>query len=132
MKVFPAEFAARNTGHLINYPTSGSSKTCNDFISAIVPTPTPTIETNICNKWNFNTLETMRYFVNGTWFGTEAEIATETGLTDIQVTSFYDSGTGGSFGSKLQKALDATAVKYNCAGYTAGSGNCTTEELSID
>lgn len=68
-KVFPAEFAARNTGHQINY-IANPSITCNNFISKIVPAPSATVETAICNKWNFNTLETMRYFVNGTWFGT--------------------------------------------------------------
>lgn len=73
--VFPAEFAARNLAHLINFPLgaggalNGTALTCENFITpAIVPDQTQ--RNTICENFKFNNLETIRLFVNGTWFGT--------------------------------------------------------------
>jgi len=67
LKVFPAEFAARNVGHQINYGTTILG--CNDFMNAVIPKPSTATINKTCNTYNFAKLETLRFFVNGTWFG---------------------------------------------------------------
>jgi len=65
-KVFPSEFLARNTGHLINYGTTLMD--CNTFMNKVNPAPSSATINSACTKWNFAKLETLRFFVNGTWY----------------------------------------------------------------
>jgi len=85
---------------------------CENFMN-LASTNLTTIN-NACQKFNFGNLEDLRFFVNGTWFGSNATVMEQTGMNTTEMESFYNSSIAGSFGAQLATVLDDTANMYEC------------------
>jgi hypothetical protein len=70
----------------------------------------------ICANYDFYTVATNSYFLQGPWFGDQykEDIMTATGMTEAEYTAFYNKGNVNSFGYYLVVDLEDISENYKC------------------
>lgn len=89
----------------------------------------------ICAPYDFSNVESLKSFVNATWYKNTTTanfgghysdvLMINTGLTEAQMTSLFDYSVANTFGWYVHDYSGKVAVKYACAN----TANCTSQEL---
>ena len=118
-RTFHLEVVTRNLAQTINGSTGTLS--CDYFVQQVDPTN----YASICQNYNFSDVESIKNFVNATWYRntTTAEfggyyadqLMAQTGFTNQQMTDLFNPATPTSFGAYVSTTCATVAGKYGCA-----------------
>ena len=69
------------------------------------------------------------FYINATWYGDSPylkKFKDKTGMSDAQITTFFDPQNPASFGYIIKEFNSLNAIQWSCTANT----NCTAEELA--
>mmetsp|Transcript_39184 Transcript_39184/g.28325 ORF Transcript_39184/g.28325 Transcript_39184/m.28325 type:complete len:201 (+) Transcript_39184:1278-1880(+) len=119
-EVLPLEVTARN----LAYYNKQNSLDCASYVSQAVTDPDTV--TAICTNQDMTDPDSVKLFMNGTWYNDDADLIA-LGFTSDDLATFYDTATSTtSFGYEMLQQTTAISTQYGCAVAT----NCTETELA--